>query len=245
MNYSVYKLSPRETLQLFLIFVLLDGLLSFLFYDSPIAFVLLLPTAGLYIGRKRDELIRRRGKELRKEFRDLILAVSTALSAGYSIENSFREAYKDVSGLYGENSLMCRELKGFFRQIEIGVSLDRVVYEFSERAGIDEIRDFAEIFSLAKRNGGDFSEMIQKTVSILSGQEETEREIEVLLSGKKLEQKIMGVIPLIIILYLRFSTGGFLDTLYHNITGVIIMSVCLVIYVLSYLLAERIAAIKV
>ena len=245
MNYSVYRMKPKEALIYFSAYALLAGFLAFLFYDSLPAFFLLLPAGGIYLKKKRGELIGQRKKELKKEFRDLILAVSTALSAGFSIENSFREAYKDIRGLYGENALMCRELKGFFRQIEIGVSLEKVLFDFAERAGIDEIRDFAEIFALAKRSGGDFSEMIAKTVSILSGQEETEREIEVLLSGKKLEQKIMGVIPLVIILYLRFSTGGFLEVLYHNITGVIIMTVCLVIYVLSYLLAERIAAISV
>ena len=75
--------------------------------------------------------------------------------------------------------------------------------------------------------------------------DETEREIEVLLSGKRFEQRIMGIIPLVIIVYLRFSTGSFMDVLYHNFAGALVMSVCLVIYVLSYILAARIVAIEV
>ncbi len=245
MNYSIYKLTPKEILRFFLTYELLSGVVSFLFYDSLTAFLILLPFGTVYFGRKRKELMLRRKKELKREFKDMILAVSNAVSAGYSIENSFREAYRDVVEIYGETCLICKEMRHFFRRMEIGVSLEKILRDFAARSGVGEIRDFSEIFLIAKRNGGDFSELFQKTASILNGQDETEREIEVILSGKRYEQKIMGVIPLVIILYLRFSTGGFIDVLYHNITGVVVMTVCLAIYLVSFLLAEKITSITV
>lgn len=90
-----------------------------------------------------------------------------------------------------------------------------------------------------------FSQIIQKSVEIMHRKQETEREIDVLLSGRRYEQKIMSMIPLVIIGYLRYTTDDFLKVLYHNMLGVIAMSFCLVVYVIAYLLADRIAAIEV
>ncbi len=245
MNYGVYRLSPTEALGYLLEYILLDMLVAYLFYDSILAFLIFLPFSGIFLGRKRRELINKRKKELKKEFKDMILAVSTALSAGYSIENSFNEAYKDMVSLYGRNGLICYELSELLKQTELGYSIEKVLSDFSLRTGIEEIEDFSEIFSIAKRNGGDFSRMISRTADIMREKDETEREIEVMLSGKRYEQKIMGLIPLMIILYLRMSTGGFMEVLYHNRLGVAVMSISLFVYLFSYILAERIAAIEV
>ena len=245
MNYGVYRLKIGEALKLFLEYLMIAGLFAYLFYDSFTAFCLLLPGLALFIRKKRKELIVKRKKEIAQEFKDMILAVSTELNAGYSLENSFREAYRDMLSLYGETSLICTELREFFRRMEMGDQLERMLADFADRTEIDEIKDFAEIFSIAKRSGGNLSKMIHRTVTIMREKDETEREIEVLLSGKKFEQKIMGVIPLIIILYLKLGNGGFLKALYHNLTGTVIMSACLSAYVLSYVLAEKIVAIEV
>ncbi len=245
MNYGIYRLKPAEVFKYFLEYLLIAGISAYLFYDSIWALFILVPFSGIFLKKKRKDLIINRKKELAKEFKDMILSVSTALSAGYSIENSFTEAFKDMVNLYGEDSIICDELKELIRQTQLGNSIEKVLFDFSLRTEIEEIKDFSEIFSIAKRNGGDFSKMITNTVNIMREKDETEREIEVLLSGKRFEQKIMGIIPLIIIFYLRFSTGSFMDVLYHNPIGIASMSVCLVIYVLSYFLAERIAAIEV
>ncbi|MCR5789702.1 MAG: type II secretion system F family protein [Lachnospiraceae bacterium] len=245
MNYNVYRLKQTEALKLTLLYILLAAFTAYLFYDSAVAFFALLPGIVIFFRRKRDEGIIRRKKELSKEFRDMILSVSTALSAGYSIENAFYEAKKDIGALYGEDSLIGRELNGMLTGMTTGIAIEGMLSDFAVRSDIDEIRDFAEIFGIAKRNGGDLPKMIASTVGMMREKDETEREIEVLLAGKRFEQKIMGVVPLFIILYLRVSTGSFMQALYHNLTGIFVMSVCLVLYGASYLLAERIVAIEV
>ncbi|HAG70501.1 MAG TPA: hypothetical protein DCL38_11115 [Lachnospiraceae bacterium] len=245
MNYRIYRLSLKEVLLFSLEYLIMDAAVTFLFFDELKVFFLLLPGFAVFLKKRRGELIISRKKELGRQFTDMILAVSTALGAGYSVENSFREAFRDMAGLYGKDSLICMELSGFFRKMEAGRSLEEVLTGFAERSGIEEIMDFTEIFSIAKRNGGDFAGMIRRTVSVMREKDETEREIEVLLSGKRFEQRIMGVIPLFIILYLRLSTGEFLAVLYHNPAGITVMLICLVIYLLSFGLAERIVAIEV
>ena len=40
-----------------------------------------------------------------------MLSVSVALNAGYSIENSFKEALKELNVLYGKDALLLKNLK--------------------------------------------------------------------------------------------------------------------------------------
>ena len=64
---------------------------------------------------------------------------------------------------------------------------------------------------------------------------------------KKARQKerIMNLIPLGILLFVRLTNPGFLDVMYATWLGRGMMSVCLALYGGAFLLAERIVDIKV
>ena len=75
----------------------------------------------------------------------------------------------------------------------------------------------------------------QESGSGVSGQ--TERaDAEV----KKMELAIMKVMPFGILLYINMGNRGYFDSLYHNLTGAVIMTGCLGIYLGAYLLGEHI-----
>lgn len=244
-QYDEYRMSGSERVKYTALFCALAGLISYTFYDSWYAAAALIPVGFLFMKKVKDELKERRRARLRRQFQDMIDSVSSALSAGYSVENAFYEARKDMIRLYGQDSLIVSELDHFFSMLENGQPFENILTDFSRRADVEDITDFSEIFVMAKRNGGDFTGIINKTVRIMKEKDETEKEIQVILSGRKYEQKIMCVIPFGIILYLRMSAGGFLKVLYHNPVGIIVMTVCLFIYAGSYLLSGKIIDIRV
>ena len=243
--YDEYRMTANEKIRYFAVIGVLALLISYLFYDSWYAIFVLIPAGIVLMRRIRRDLLEKRRSELRMQFQDMIDSVSSALSAGYSVENAFYEARKDMVRLYGIRSLIVAELDYFFSMLENGQPFENILSDFAKRANVEDITDFSEIFVLAKRNGGDFKGIIGKTVRIMKEKDETEREIRVILSGRRYEQKIMCIIPFGIILYLRLSSGSFLKVLYHNPAGIIIMTVCLLIYAASYVLSGKITDIKV
>ena len=66
-----------------------------------------------------------------------------------------------------------------------------------------------------------------------------------MIAGKKMEQRIMSLMPLMMIVYMHWSSPGFLDCLYGNVLGVFVMTLCLLIYLVSLGMAERIMHIEV
>ena len=72
---------------------------------------------------------------------------------------------------------------------------------------------------------------------------ETEREIQVLVTSRKLEQKVMNFIPILILAYLKLTSADMLDSMYGNPAGILFMTGCLAAYAGAIVLANRILAI--
>lgn len=47
----------------------------------------------------------------------------------------------------------------------------------------------------------------------------------------------MNVMPFAVLAYVDASNKGYFDSLYHNLTGVVIMTVCLIVYLAAYFLS--------
>ncbi|MBE5970521.1 MAG: hypothetical protein E7242_09855 [Lachnospiraceae bacterium] len=244
-NYETYVFSKKEKIKYALIAFCIMCLFAFLFYKSVIAIAFMIPIGIFYMKNKRKALSEKRKRDFEMQFKDAILASSAALQAGYSIENSFVHAYNEMINLYGEKSYICRELKLIINNINLNIPLEQCLSELANKTQIDEVKTFNEVFSIAKRCGGDLVKIISTTANEISDKADIKSEINTIISAKKFEQKIMNFMPLLIILYVNISTGGLIETLYGNITGVIIMTVCLGIYIFAYFLGKRIVRIEV
>ena len=179
------------------------------------------------------------------QFKDMVLAVSSALNTGYSVENALREAQKEMKLIYPEKARISRELLIMVRQLRIQVSIEQVLLDFAERMKIEDVSNFVEVFVSAKRTGGDMMAIIQNTAVQISDKIDVRREINTILAAKKYEFKVMAVIPYAIIGYMTLSFPEFMDCLYGNIIGIGVMTICLAIYWTAYYLGIRIIEIEI
>lgn len=189
--------------------------------------------------------MRQTEKETAVQFKDAILAVSANQKAGYSVENAFRQSYEDMALLYGKNSVICRELGMIIAGLGNNMVLEKLLYNFGKRCGVEDVMEFAEVFAAAKRNGGNLTEVIERCASVIEEKVETEKEIQVLISARQMEQKIMNIVPFGILLYINATSRGFFDVLYHNVPGAVIMTLCLLVYMAAVLLSRKIVSIEV
>lgn len=245
MDYQNDSMSVKEILWCLLVSAVLAGAIAWLFYRSFWGMLLEPLIFFLYRRSYKREKIQKRKDRLLQEFKDGMQAVSAALLAGYSMENAWREAEKELKELYGDTSMMYGEIHQMNAAVRMNEPLEKVLSDFAKRSGCEEIESFAEVFSFAKRSGGDFAKIIRTTVQKLTGKIEVEREIATVLAGKKLEGRIMNTMPILILAYLTFFSGEFLDMLYGNLTGVLIMSAALGVYAAALKLSAHILDIRV
>ncbi len=244
--YQEYFFSLAELLRYLMEGCVVLGLVSQICYDSFLLFGIgILPFLYWYLLRKKRTLCERRKQTLTRQFREVILAVSSHLQAGFSLENAFQEAYRDICLLYGRDSLMAKELVWVLRRVDNNEALEQGLLQLAERSEIEDIREFAQSICIAKHSGGELRSIILRTATMIGDKQEVRREIETIMSEKRMEQRIMQAMPFVLIVYLSLTSPGFLDGLYHNAVGILLMTGCLIVYVLAGILAEKILQIEI
>lgn len=245
MDYSVYKFTKKELGVQILLYTLLDGVVSYLFYRSFYAFILFSPGVLWFLKERRKTFKRKRTTEFLNQFLAGMKCISTALSAGYAIENAFEESLKEIGKIYGKGSMIFVEFSNIAAQIKLNRPVEQLVANLAERTDIEDIISFAQVFKVSKRTGGDMQAIIRNTVGAITQKQETQMEIGTCLASKKMEQNIMSAVPFFILIYVSVASPGFLDVLYHNEMGAVVMSICLAIYLAAWFLGRKIVNIEV
>lgn len=221
------------------------GVLGYLFYRNVqwcIIAAVLAGICGIFLEKKQRRI--RWQKQINLEFREGLQGIAAALNAGYSMENAFVEARKDLELLYGRQSVLADEFQTIIARNRLNCPVEQTLMELAVRSGIEDIRRFAEIFQTAKRTGGDFIAITRMAADRISEKIEVRREIDTMIAGKKMEAQIMNAVPLGMIVYFWLCSPDFLECLYHG-SGRGIMTLLLGIYLTAYYWSERIIQINI
>ena len=221
-DYRKYQWQRGERVRAVLACAAVIGLLAYFFYRSLWA-MLPLGAVGVYF------------------FRDIGAESGVSfLQAGYSVENAFLESEKDMELMYGRHSLIGGELKFIRRGLQINITLEELLADIAGRSGCGDIAEFAQIFALAKRNGGNMTEIIRNSAGQIGKRIELRQEIQVLLGGRQMELMVMKLMPFGILLYVSMGNPGYFEPLYHNGFGIAVMTGCLAAYAGAYCLGEAV-----
>lgn len=245
MNYKRYRLSSKETLRTITFYMVFDAIIAVLFYDSVVAGAIGILFLPIYYTFKEREMAKTRQKELRYQFVSMIGSISSALTSGLSVPNAFREALSDMIKMYGDNADISKELTEIIRRETVNIPVISGLRDFADRSELEEITDFTAVFSEALKSGGDLNEIIRDTVYMIEEKSRMEEEIEAVLKGKMLEQKVMSTIPFIIIGYLRITSSELISRMYGNTAGIIIMTICLGVYMMAFVISKKIVDIRI
>ncbi len=243
-NYNKYKLSKKEYVIYFVLGISIIGVFSYFFYNSYIPILLLLPTLKFYFKFVQNYLFQKRKNKLLLQFKDAISSMSSSLNAGNSFEHSIWDAYLEIRCLYSANCYMAIELDAICKKLRLSIPVEEAFNDFALRAGIEDVSTFCEILSLAKRGGGNLISIINGSILTICEKIDIHRDITTKIAAKKFEHNIMCFMPMLIMLYLDTTSDGFFTPLYHNITGILFMSVCLIIYIVAIFIAHKIIHIN-
>lgn len=242
-NYQAPKLTTKEEIVCLVEGVAIIALFSYFFYRSLLAFLVLSPGLWFYRKNKQKRMWKKKKEKLEEEFKETLLAIQTNLQSGYSIENAFVESHKYITGIYGDNSDMAQELLWIKRGLQNGSTLEQLLNDLGKRCPESALEDFAEIYTIVCKTGCDWNEIIEKIAASVITRIEIQEEINILIHGKKTESKIMCVIPFLILYYMDATSKGYFEVMYHNIIGIVIMTICMVAYIFAFVISEKITDI--
>ena len=228
----------------FFIFLMAAILLAILFYNSIFVAVLFIPFFIFMVHVCKKQRMHKQQKETRNQFASAIESVASAMVAGYSIENAFFESYKDMLTLYGERSIIAKDLRNILNKISINKNIEQIFREYAKDKNIAEISYFSDVLAITRKTGGNIIEVMKETKNLIYEKEDLERQIEIVTSSKRYECMIMAVMPPGIITYLRIFSSGYMNDMYGEVEGILVMTVFLIAYIVLIILSLNISRIK-
>ncbi|WNQ09134.1 type II secretion system F family protein [Paenibacillus aurantius] len=245
-RYSTYTLTGKEKG----FHLLLAGCLLFaagyLFYKSFLIAAMCSCLALLYPRIVVKGMIRKRKEQLNGQFKQALYSLATSLSAGKSVENAFRDVLQDLMLLYPDPSTpILKEFRRIAGKLDRGETVEQALSDLSERADLDDIRSFTEVFVICKRSGGNLIEVMRRTSNMIGEKVEIKQEIQVLIAQKRFEAKVLGAAPLAIIALLSLSSPDYMAPLYDGASGMAIMTLSLILLAGCLAIIIKIMDIKV
>lgn len=244
-NYWQRDIRKFEYIRAFLQGALLISLISYLFYGTILGAILLSPYLIRYMKSWEKQVIQKKKQSFQLQFKEAIQSLSAALSVGYSVENAMRETWKDLRLLYKKDEIILHEFHYMIRQLDMNLPVEAILKAFAERTQDEEVGVFVDVFSMSKRSGGDMISIIRNAVYQIGEKIDVKREIDTVMAAKKLEFKVMSVVPFAMACYIKLSFPEFVNVLYGNLVGIVIMTICLAIYGAAYEYGKRIVEIEV
>ena len=241
--YDYYYMTLAEKLLYSLLGAVGAGAVGFIFYRSLLISVLFTPLGLLFAGYMNKTLIARRKRQLMLQFKDMLYSLSSAVG---SIENAVEITWRDMQQQYGTEGVdIVQELELMVSKLAINQNIEEVFADFGLRSGLEDIQNFANIFEISKRTGGNLVDIIRKTSATITEKIDVKLEMDTLLSGKKMEQKVLTVIPIVMVLILTEATGGFMDVIFTTMAGRITATITLVMIAVGYFWSKKITDIDI
>lgn len=244
-QHSIYRPHPVRRAAAALLKGSLWGGVGWMFFSHWLPMVLLAAIGGWNAWKNTEPYIRKQKQLVSVQFEQLLFAVASALQAGKSVENAFLAAEADLKLMYREQaSILLSELSSFNRKVGTGTPLEKAIDEFQRRIDIPEVSHWANIFSTCKRTGGDLVQVMRNSSRLIAEKLSMERELAVLIAGKRFEAKALAIVPFLVIGLFRFGSPDYMMPLYEG-SGRFVMLAALVMIGLGMKWAERIMRIEV
>jgi tight adherence protein B len=116
--------------------------------------------------------------------------------------------------------------------------------DFAKRSGIEDIKNFADVFSICKSTGGNLADVVRNTYTIINQKIDIKNEIQVIISEQKLSQKILNFVPFGLLILLSSSSPDYIQPLY-SAKGNLVMFAVLLLLGVSNLVSSKITNIEV
>ncbi len=260
MNYGVYVMSKAEKFIVSAIAFLAGGCCGLIFYGdlfmsegyptvatyiSNVVFFVALGILAIkfIVPMYKKNCLEKRSNTLKKQFRDMLESLAASFSSGSNVQHAFESAYEDLKLQYSPKDLIVLEIQEIINGMNQNISVEVMLEDFGKRSGNEDVISFADVFSVCYRKGGNMNSVVHRTHSVISDKMAVADEIETKLTSNKMQHNIMSVMPIVIVAMLRFTNEAFAAN-FATLTGVLVNTLAIGIFVGAYIYGNKIVEIK-
>jgi len=241
----MYQFGKKDYIKYALLGMIGVFLILYLFYDQLIVSIIGSILGIYFIKYMKQYHYNAYKREIKKQFKEGLYALSSSIQVGKSIESAFVLAVEDLRLLYDETDFIIRHFKKIISKLSMNIPIENALLDFAIEAEDEDIHNFVIILISTKRSGGNIIEIMRSTSNVIHDKLEILDGIKLLVTQKKYEQHIMMLIMPVLVCYLKFNAKSIMEVMYSTWTGRCVMSISLLLYFLSYYIGYKIVSIEV
>ncbi len=239
------KISFLEFLTLVVVFGSLGYFVSWYFYLNRAVSIAFSVIFQLLIPVYKREKKKRKKNKIVDEFINLNHLLLAELQTGISISLAYERVYTQiVSSEIMDFKNLEPEIRTWINKLHTGSDISDILIDFADRSGENSLVQFANMLSISSKRGGNILDIILSTNAVLNDERQMSHDIEVLITEKKLEQRVITIMPLFILIFLNYSAYDFISPLYESAIGRITMTVLLFIFTVAYFWSKKLTELK-
>ena len=218
--------------------VVLAFLLYWRFSFNPIAFAV-----GLVIGLILGHFILsfskgRRWRKFEKQLADAVVALGSAMKAGFSLNQALEATVRDLEAPCGT------EFRRVVHEISLGIPIDDAMAHLVERTDSDDLALLAKTISVSRKRGGSMAEVTQKVALVIREKIQIRAEVRILTAQVKFSGYILALLPFFLAGFLALTQPGYFSPMLSETLGKILLGVAALSIVIGMLIIRKIADIE-
>jgi len=140
---------------------------------------------------------------------------------------------------------LSQELDILAKEYDLGTPLDEALENLSERIGSRTLSATVQALQIARRSGGNLTEMLDNSAASLREFARLEGVVRTKTAEGKAQVFVIGVIPLPMVLGINALDSHFFEPLFGSFIGQLVISVALLLWLAAVLLARKILDVDI
>lgn len=181
----------------------------------------------------------RRRTKFNAQLPEALATMSNALRAGFSLSQAFDSVVE-----LGDKP-MSEEFRIFQQQLRIGMSFEDALESMSERVGSDDLTLVTTAILISRKTGGNVTEIFDKISETIRGRQKIERKVRSMTAQGRVQGIIVSILPILLGLFMFIIKPGMMTSFLFSLTGVISITVMLLLITVGWLIIRKIIRIDV
>ena len=173
-----------------------------------------------------------------RQLAEAVDAAALAVRSGLSISQALAFAAEETA------APLAHHLRRLFEELEIGAGLEEALEHLAASVGGDDVALFVVVVSIHLRSGGNLAGALEQVSATIRHRLAVRRELRALTAQGRISGAVLGILPLLFLLFLGATSQHDLGPVYRSPVGVIMVSTGLAMEGVAYLWVRRILRVK-
>lgn len=208
---------------------------SKIIFLALVAVVITFPLPRLYLRHLRKQRLQKFSDQLE----DALLAMSSSLKAGFSINQAMESVAQE------NRSPISFEFKLLTNEIRLGVPLEDALENMNKRMQSPDFELVSVAIITARQTGGELTGVLERLAGVIRERVRIQQKIRSLTAQGRMQAWIIGLVPFGLMLALFYIAPDMMDSFFSNFIGILLLIGVILLDICGFLMIRKITTIDI